>query len=267
MKGGRSDKGLGFFASFAPFAVKDFDRKGRKDRKENCCADIIALVMITVSKEDYLKAIFEAESEGETVISATLAGWLEVTPPAVTMALRRLKRDGLVEVRKDGRVRLTVAGRRIARRTAIRHHLIERMLHEVFEMPWYRTHDEAERLEHAVSADFESLLIKKLGREGACLHGNFATFDSPAQKSRRGYRLLSETEPGQNYIVASVYERDSKLGELLDKRGIRPGSELRVRERNYDQTLSLDTPAGTVVLGRPAAEKIWVSSVPASAKR
>ena len=56
--------------------------------------------MITVSKEDYLKAIFEAESEGESVISATLAGWLKVTPPAVTMALRRLKRDGLVEVRK-----------------------------------------------------------------------------------------------------------------------------------------------------------------------
>ena len=178
--------------------------------------------MITVSKEDYLKAIFEAESEGETVISATLAGWLKVTPPAVTMALRRLKRDGLVEVRKDGRVRLTDAGRRIAKRTAIRHHLIERMLYEVFEMPWYRTHDEAERLEHAVSADFESLLIKKLGRDGACPHGNFATFDSPAQKSRRGYKLLSEADPGQSYIVASIYERDSKLGELLDKTGHPP---------------------------------------------
>ncbi len=52
--------------------------------------------MITVSKEDYLKAILEAESEGETVISATLAHWLSVSPPAVTMALRRLKKDGLV---------------------------------------------------------------------------------------------------------------------------------------------------------------------------
>ena len=223
--------------------------------------------MITVSKEDYLKAIFEAESEGETVISATLAGWLKVTPSAVTMALRRLKRDRLVEVRKDGRVRLTDAGRRIAKRTAIRHHLIERMLHEMFEMPWYRTHDEAERLEHAVSADFESLLVKKLGRSGACPHGNFMTFDGPAQKSRRGYRLLSETEPGQSYIVASVDERDSKLGELLDKRGVRPGSELYLRERNYDQTLSLDTSAGAIVLGRPAAEKIWVSSPPGSAAK
>jgi DtxR family Mn-dependent transcriptional regulator len=111
------------------------------------------------------------------------------------------------------------------------------------------------------------LLVKKLGRSGACPHGNFMTFDSPTQKSRRGYRLLSETEPGRSYIVASVDERDSKLGELLDKRGVRPGSELYLRERNYDQTLSLDTSAGAIVLGRPAAEKIWVSSPPGSAAK
>ena len=80
--------------------------------------------MITVSKEDYLKAILEAESEGQAVISATLAHWLSVSAPAVTMALRRLKRDGLVRVRCDGRVQLTGAGRKVARRTMIRHHLI-----------------------------------------------------------------------------------------------------------------------------------------------
>jgi DtxR family Mn-dependent transcriptional regulator len=214
--------------------------------------------MITVSKEDYLKAIFEAESEGEAVISATLASWLEVSPPAVTMALRRLKRDGMVEVGKDGRVRLSVAGRKIAKRLAVRHHLIERMLTEIFGMPWYRTHDEAERLEHAVSAEFEALLIEKLGPGGACPHGNLATIESPAQKRRRGQLLLAEAEPGV-YVVASVYERDSSLAELLDQRGIRPGSELHLHERNYDQTLSLKTPAGAVVLGRPAAEKIWVT--------
>jgi DtxR family Mn-dependent transcriptional regulator len=220
--------------------------------------------MITVSKEDYLKAIFEAESEGDAVISATLANWLRVSPPAVTMALRRLTRDGLVDVRRDGRVRLTDEGRRIAKRIAVRHHLIERMLTEVFGMPWYRTHDEAERLEHAVSADFESLLAKKLGRGGACPYGNFAILDSPAQKHKRGYKLLSEAEPGRRYTVASVYERDSKLGELLDRRGIRPGGELYLRERNYDQTLSINTSAGAIILGGPAAEKIWVSSPPSN---
>ena len=90
--------------------------------------------MITVSKEDYLKAILEAESEGESVISARLADWLKVSPPAVTMALRRLKKDALVRVQADGHVRLTAAGRKIARKLTLRHHLIERMLTEVFGM-------------------------------------------------------------------------------------------------------------------------------------
>ena len=82
--------------------------------------------MITVSKEDYLKAILEAECEGESVISARLADWLKVSAPAVTMALRRLKKDGLVRVQADGHVRLTAAGRKIARKLTLRHHLIER---------------------------------------------------------------------------------------------------------------------------------------------
>ncbi len=90
--------------------------------------------MITVSKEDYLKAILEAECEGEQVIAARLAQWLSVSAPAVTMALRRLKRDRLVSVRQDGRVQLTAEGRKIARQLVTRHHLIERMLHEVFGM-------------------------------------------------------------------------------------------------------------------------------------
>ena len=97
--------------------------------------------MITVSKENYLKAILEAEREGETVISATLAHWLSVSPPAVAMALRRLKRHGFVRVQR-GRVRLTAAGRQIARRLSLRHHLIERMLSEMFDMEWYKVHDD-----------------------------------------------------------------------------------------------------------------------------
>ena len=119
--------------------------------------------MITVSKEDYLKAILEAESEGETVISATLAHWLLVSPPAVTMAVRRLKKDGLVRVQSGGEVSLTAAGRKIARKLTLRHHLIERMLAEMFGMEWYKVHDEAERLEHAVSPDFEAKLLAKTG--------------------------------------------------------------------------------------------------------
>ena len=215
--------------------------------------------MITVSKEDYLKAILEAESEGEPVISATLAHWLRVSPPAVTMALRRLKKDHLVRVDSEGQVRLTAAGRRIARKLTLRHHLIERMLSEVFGMEWYKVHDEAERLEHAVSPDFESKLLRKLGSGGACPHGNLSDLESPASRRRRGLVLLSQAEPRRAYVVSGIYERDRKLLEFLEERGVRPGARVHVSGRNYDQTLTLATGAGEVSLGNSAAERVWVT--------
>ncbi len=218
--------------------------------------------MITVSKEDYLKAILQAESEGETVISATLAHWLSVSPPAVTMALRRLKKDGLVRVHREGHVVLTPGGRKIARKLSLRHHLIERMLAEIFGMEWYKVHDEAERLEHAVSPDFETKLLAKLGRDGACPHGNLSEMESPDSRRRRGLLLLSEAEAGKRYRVSGIYERDRHLLEFLEARNIRPGAELGLVERNYDKTLSIRTAGGDTILGRPAAEKIWVSRQP-----
>jgi DtxR family transcriptional regulator, Mn-dependent transcriptional regulator len=214
--------------------------------------------MITVSKEDYLKAILEAESEGESVISATLANWLSVSPPAVTMAIRRLRKDGLVRVQANGAIRLTAAGRRIAGRLALRHHLIERMLAEIFGMEWYKVHDEAERLEHAVSSDFEARLLEKLGGDGSCPHGNLSELESPRSRQRRGLRLLANVGEGKTYLVSGIHERDRNLLEFLDGRGIRPGGKLKLLARNYDQTLSIRTKVGAAVIGRAAAEKIWV---------
>ncbi|HVM93728.1 MAG TPA: metal-dependent transcriptional regulator [Terriglobales bacterium] len=215
--------------------------------------------MITVSKEDYLKAIFVAEGEGETVISATLAHWLNVSPPAVTMAVRRLKKDGLVRVNNEGRVSLTAAGRKIARQLTERHHLIERMLSEIFGMAWYQVHDEAERLEHAVSPAFEARLVAKLGRGKPCPHGNLSELESPGSRRKRGLVLLSDAEPGHAYSVSGIYERDRKLLEFLESRGIRPGGKVSLTERNYDKTISVRTSKGPMVLGRSAAERIWVS--------
>jgi DtxR family Mn-dependent transcriptional regulator len=213
---------------------------------------------ISVSKEDYLKAVLEAESEGQTVISATLAHWLGVSPPAVSMAIRRLKRDGYVDVKPDGIVRLTPQGRRAAYRTALRHHLIERMLSEMFGMPWYEVHDEAERLEHAVSPAFEARLLQKLGEQGTCPHGNAVLPESPASRARQGLRTLAESAENADYIVASLYERDPKLLRFLHENGIAPGGAVRVLKKNYDQTLAIETPSGLTTLGAPAAEKIWV---------
>ncbi|MGO9084085.1 MAG: metal-dependent transcriptional regulator [Candidatus Sulfotelmatobacter sp.] len=215
--------------------------------------------MITVSKEDYLKSILEAECDGETVISARLADWHKVSPPAVTMALRRLKKDGLVRVDGGGEVSLTPTGRKIARKLTLRHHLIERMLSEIFGMEWWKVHDEAERLEHAVSPDFEAKLLVKLGSGGACPHGNLSEVESPASRRKRGLVLLADAELENTYIVSGIYERDRRLLEFLETRGIRPGSRLRLLERNYDQTLTLATPAGTFSLGPAASGRVWLA--------
>src|ERR671930_2747029 len=118
-------------------------------------------VRLTISKENYLKAIAEAESEGESVKAVTLTRWLHVSAPAVTMAIKRLRRDALIRVAREGQITLTAAGREIADRLLNRHHLVERMLAEVFGLEWYKVHDEAEQLEHAVSAEFERKLAEK----------------------------------------------------------------------------------------------------------
>jgi DtxR family transcriptional regulator, Mn-dependent transcriptional regulator len=221
---------------------------------------------IQVSKENYLKAILEAEAEGRQVIPATLAHWLEVSAPAVTMALKRLKRNGLVKVGDDGIVRLTAAGREMAYRTALRHHLIERMLSEIFGMEWHEIHEEAERLEHAVTPAFEAKLKEKLGESGACPHGNAVLPVSPAERKRRGETRLSEAAAGKRYSVISLQERDPRLLSFLHNTGVGPGKSLKVLSQNYDQTVVIELSGGKSmnksvnksILGRPAAEAVWL---------
>jgi DtxR family Mn-dependent transcriptional regulator len=213
-------------------------------------------VKITVSKENYLKAIAEAAAEGEVVIAATLARWLHVSPPAVTMAIRRLKRDGCIEVGRDGRLTLTAEGRKIADRILNRHHLIERMLAELFGMEWYKIHEEAERLEHAVSEDFEKLLVKRLGEGRSCPHGNDATTDSPEERRRRGWTTLDEAVGSVS--VVSVFERDRQLLEFLDGLEVRPGALLESVGLNYDDTVSFHVGGRQAQLGRAVARKVWV---------
>src|SRR5262249_29437541 len=140
-----------------------------------------------------------------------------------------------------------------------RHHLIERMLTEIFGLEWYKVHDEAEQLEHAVSEDFERKLIERLGNGGVCPHGNSVGMDSPRERRERGLKPLEEARPNEMLSVVSVFERDRGLLEYLDREGIRPGVEL--------QCVAVD---GTVVLRdgerrfsveRPVAGKVWVRAV------
>lgn len=214
---------------------------------------------ITISKENYLKAIAEAESEGEDVKPVTLARWLHVSAPAVTMALRRLKRDRLIRQGADGRIALTASGREIASQLLNRHHLIERMLTEIFGLEWYKVHDEAEQLEHAVSADFERKLVEKLGDRSACPHGNIVGMDSPRERRRRGLRPLNEARAGEGLRVASVFERDRRLLEYLENAGIRPGVRLQVLAADTEIVVRTEGPV--VSLQPEVASRVWVADL------
>jgi len=215
-------------------------------------------VRITISKENYLKAIAEAESEGETVKAVTLTRWLNVSAPEVTMAIKRLKRDALIRVGAEGQITLTPAGREIASRLQNRHHLIERMLTEIFGLEWYKVHDEAEQLEHAVSADFERKLVERLGKGGTCPHGNIVGMDSPADRRGRGLKPLVEARPGERITVVSVFERDRKLLEYLDQAGVRPGT--RLEAISAGESLELRTGQQRICLDAQVGAKIWVKT-------
>jgi DtxR family Mn-dependent transcriptional regulator len=215
-------------------------------------------VKLTISKENYLKTIAEAESEGETVIAATLSRWLNVSAPAVTMAIKRLKRDALIRVAKEGQITLTQAGREIANHVLLRHHLIERMLTEIFGMEWFKVHDEAEQLEHAVSPEFERKLVEKLGTGESCPHGNRVGMDTPDDRRRRGLRPLDEGRADETLRVVSVFERDRQLLEYLEDLGLRPGVAVNVLARNYDETVTVRVDGRSFQIGRPVASKVWV---------
>jgi DtxR family Mn-dependent transcriptional regulator len=221
---------------------------------------------LTISKEDYLKAIAEARSEQDTVLGATVARWLSVSAPAVALALRRLRRDKLVEVDRKGRISLTAAGRQVSDKLRLRHHLVERMLHEMLGMEWYKVHDEAERLEHAISEDMERRLIDRLGSDKPCPHGNQIN-KSPAERRKSGLQLLWEAPPGSIVRVDSVDERDSGLLEYFDGLGIRPGVQLNVVSPNYDGTLGLRLGDRRTNLAEAAARRVWVSATPKRSER
>lgn len=242
--------------SVAGFPKRCHDEGGQKSNKGR----VAKTVRLTISKEDYLKAIAEAEVEEGSVIAATIARWVGVTPPAVALALHRLKRDKLVEIDRKGRVSLTKAGREISDKLRFRHHLVERMLHEMLGMEWYQVHDEAERLEHSISDDVERKLIEKLGPGGVCPHGNQIN-KSADERNKAGLVQLWDAAPGSSVKIESMYERDRKLLEYFDGLGIRPGVELKVLSRNYDGTLTLRVQGTALNLGEAAARKVWVTEV------
>jgi DtxR family Mn-dependent transcriptional regulator len=218
----------------------------------------------SVSREDYLKAIWETVQEEQEPISARLAEDLGVTPPAVTAALKRMARDGHLRIRRGGRIELTAKGKGAAQHLVLRHRLAEKLLTDVIGLKWSRAHEEAERLEHGISPEVAYLLMKRFGRESRCPHGVPLLGGMSRLRRKYGAVRLSDAEVGHSYEVLRVYEKDPKFLDFLDNLALRPSAHLHLHQREYDETMAVTVTGhgkSRIHLGKPATERIWVSPV------
>ena len=214
----------------------------------------------SVSQEDYLKAIWEMLEENQTPISARLAEELEVTPPAVTAALKRMTRDRHVRVDRNGQIALTHKGRKFAQHLAMRHQLAEMLLTDVIGLSWAKAHDEAERLEHAISPEVEALLIKRFGNKKSCPHG-VPMRGGIAALRKQGAVLLADLRAKECGEILCVYEKDAQFLEFLDGLHLRPSTQVNVLRREYDETMTLRIDGRKIHLGKPATSRIWVKKL------
>src|SRR6202048_1955723 len=198
--------------------------------------------------------------EDQMPISARLAEELNVTPPAVTAALKRMTRDGHVRVERSGRIDLTKKGRQVAERLALRHQLAEMLLTEVIGLSWAKAHDEAERLEHAISPEVEALLLKRFGSNKTCPHG-VPIRGGIAKLRRQGAILLSDLRASEKAEILCVYEKDAQFLQFLENLHLRPETRVEVKKREYDETMTLRSGGRTMHLGKPATSRIWVRRI------
>ena len=215
----------------------------------------------SVSQEDYLKAIWELVQEEQAPIGARLAEELGVTPPAVTAAVKRMARSGYLKMLRNGHISLSPKGKKIAQELVLRHRLAEKLLTDVIGLPWTLAHEEAEKLEHGISATVAALLVERFGDDGRCPHGMPLLGGTAELRKKFNAIRLSEAEAGASYEVLRVYERDPKFLEFLNERNLLPSARLRLHAREYDETIAItvgSSAAKEIHLGKPASERIWV---------
>ncbi|MBI3696666.1 MAG: metal-dependent transcriptional regulator [Acidobacteria bacterium] len=214
---------------------------------------------LEVSREDYIKTVWELSATGEKVIAAQLCRELGVSSAAVSKALQRLHRDRLMTQSTGGSIALTPEGRRLAERLVRRHRLVEKLLYEALDFPWDEVHEEAERMEHAISDRLEAHLLAHFGEKATCPHG-YAV--SPRPSHRPGGRPLAELAEGQTGSIIRVYEKDPALLKLFATLGLKPGARVRLRRKLADETFEVQVEGRTVQIGLKAARGLWLSAEP-----
>jgi DtxR family Mn-dependent transcriptional regulator len=210
--------------------------------------------------EEYLETIFHLEEAGIPAMRARLVERLRVSAPAVSEQVKRLEREGYVCLAPDRTIGFTAAGEAYAAAIVRRHRLAERLLVDVLGLPWHQVHEEAGRLEHAISPVLEARLVALLDDPVTCPHGN------PIPGSRRRYepgpmQPLTELAPGRAAQVIRLEENlqaDHAVLMALEQAGVVPGATVTVTAADGD-TIRLTAPSGPVTVRRSAAGAIRVS--------
>jgi DtxR family transcriptional regulator, Mn-dependent transcriptional regulator len=216
----------------------------------------------TPAVEDYLRTIYALEEEVQPVIAARVAEEVGVTPSTMVTTLRRLEGEGYLKVLRRKEIHLTTEGKQVAERILRRHFLLERFLTDLLGLDWVKAHQEAHRLEHALSQDVEDRLAKLLGYPTTCPHGN----PIPGKESVRAkkgsrtplHRITAGREVELDYITEGG-ERDARLLGFLQEHQLVPGAKVQVLDVAPSLgIMTLKVGEDQFSLGLEAAKKIRV---------
>ncbi|MBN8583091.1 MAG: metal-dependent transcriptional regulator [Anaerolineae bacterium] len=215
---------------------------------------------ITFSTQDYLKHIYELTENGETASTNALAQKLNISAPSVTGMIQKLASSTppLVEYQKHQGVTLTKEGRKAALEVIRHHRLLEAWLVKMLGYSWDEVHEEAERLEHVISEDFERRIAAAMGNPTRDPHGELIPTEDlkmPADESTP----LSSLRTGQKGIVICVKAPDPELLRHLEGLGLIPKAEIQVKEYSpFDHNLTVKIGRKTSVLGLNITGKVFV---------
>jgi DtxR family Mn-dependent transcriptional regulator len=211
--------------------------------------------------EQYLETILELEESGISPMRARLVERLGVSAPAVSETVKRLEREGYLTLDGDRVLHLSEEGRDYATAVLRRHRLAELLLVDVLKVPWSQVHEEACRLEHAISDNLEAHLVKLLGDPGACPHGN--PIPGSANVVDPGpLQSLASVPTGTPCVVRRIDEHlQTQLDHMLELEVGRllPGQRVTIAASDHDDQVLLDVEGTSVTLDRVVASEVYVS--------